>query len=74
MSRNYWFVIRHCNAEFSNNALINLYGTLKVLSNTWRDISRDNASRASERYLTQYQSINELAELALGEIQRRAIA
>jgi hypothetical protein len=33
-SRNYWFVCRHNDRDISNDALISLYGTLKVLSNT----------------------------------------
>jgi hypothetical protein len=73
-SRNYWCCCNNMKREISNDALISLYGTLRTTSNVWEEISRENNSGASERYLAKYKSMMELAEMALGEIERRAIA
>lgn len=73
-SRNYWFVLNHTNTEISDNALINLYGNLKGMANTWRNIGNDDSLEGNAIYKDCERFSQELADMVMNEIERRALS
>lgn len=70
--RNYWFVCRYNNTDISNNALLSLYGNLRRYSSIWLELSEDIGTRNAAHYKERFRFMNGLADLALGELERRA--
>ena len=71
--RNYWFVCRYNNTDISNNALLSLYGNLRRYSSIWLEMSEDIGARNTAHYKERYRFMSGLADVVLGEIERRAL-
>lgn len=70
--RNYWFVCRYNKTDISNNALLSLYGNLRRYSAIWLEMSEDVSTRTSKHYRERHRFMNGLADVVLGEIEKRA--
>ena len=75
MSRNYIFVKKHRDEDISNDALINLYGTILLNVETRSEIFFDrNLSTLSNNYLERIKNLNkEILSLIFDEIKRRSL-
>jgi len=71
--RNYWFVCRYNKTDISNNALLSLYGNLRRYSSIWLEMSEDISTRNAAHYIERHRFMNGLADVALGELERRAL-
>lgn len=71
--RNYWFVCNYNKTDISNDALLSLYGNLRRYGEIWMQLSEDKGSHNRDRYQRRYRFMLELADVAMEEIERRAL-
>lgn len=70
-SRSYFSVMKHQNKDISASALLALYGNLKSISNTWKEIADMSQHTADKRSVQNHIFFLELSEIVWGELRSR---